>query len=68
VRRGITAFPNAVFIHLYGATETAPLVTGLANEAELIDDDRGRSAGQASLGREVVIRDQAGERPIPLRS
>jgi long-chain acyl-CoA synthetase len=56
VRRGIGAFPGARFVHLYGATETAPLVTGLPNEVELIDHERARSAGQAVMSCEVVIR------------
>jgi long-chain acyl-CoA synthetase len=60
VRRGMTAFPDAKFIHLYGATETSPLVTGLVDEVELIDTERGRSAGQPVLGCEVVIRNDAG--------
>ncbi|NNE12929.1 MAG: long-chain-fatty-acid--CoA ligase [Ilumatobacter sp.] len=56
VRRGTTAFPGARFVHLYGATETAPLITGLPDEVELLDHERGRSAGQPAMGREVVIR------------
>ncbi|MAT05583.1 MAG: AMP-dependent synthetase [Acidimicrobiaceae bacterium] len=64
VRRGIQAFPDAEFIHLYGATETSPLLTGLPNEGELIDDERARSAGQPVLGCEIVIRDADGA-PLP---
>ena len=64
VRRGMQAFPDADFIHLYGATETSPLLTGLADEAQLIDDDRARSAGQPALGCEIVIRDGDGN-PLP---
>ncbi|TDT16162.1 long-chain acyl-CoA synthetase [Ilumatobacter fluminis] len=64
VRRGMQAFPDADFIHLYGATETSPLLTGLADEAALIDHDRARSAGQPVLGCEIVIRDGAGN-PLP---
>ncbi len=64
VRRGITAFPDAAFLHLYGATETAPIITGLDDEVELIETERGRSTGQAVLGCEVVIRNQAGD-PLP---
>ena len=65
VRRGITAFPGTRFLHLYGATETAPIVTGLADEVELVDHDRGRSAGQPVMGCRVVIRDPDGS-PTPV--
>ncbi|MFV0525846.1 MAG: acyl-CoA synthetase [Acidimicrobiales bacterium] len=63
LRRGLTAFPRAQFLHLYGATETAPLVTGLPGEAALVadDHDRARSAGQPVMGVEVVIRNPDGE-------
>lgn len=60
IRRGISAFPDTRFLHLYGATETAPIITGLADEVDLIDHDRGRSAGQPVLGCRVVIRDPDG--------
>lgn len=60
VRRGITAFPGTQFLHLYGATETAPIVTGLSDEVGLIDHDRGRSAGTPVMGCQVVIRDPGG--------
>jgi long-chain acyl-CoA synthetase len=64
VRRGVEAFPGTRFVHLYGATETAPLVTGLANEVELLGTERERSAGQAVMGVEIVIRAADG-RPLP---
>jgi len=56
VRRGITAFPDTEFVHLYGATETSPIVTGVANEKDLVDLPEGRSAGQPAIGCRVVIR------------
>ena len=64
VRRATKAFPAAEFVHLYGATETAPLVTGLRHEERLVDSDRGRSAGQPVVGVEVVIRSPDGA-PLP---
>ncbi len=64
VRRGAVAFPDSRFIHLYGATETAPLVTGFPDEVELIDTERGKSAGQPVMGVEVVIRNTDGT-PLP---
>lgn len=56
VRRAVGAFPGAQFIHLYGATETSPLISGLANEVELLDLPRGNSAGKPAIGCRVVIR------------
>ena len=50
VRRAQKAFPNAEFIHYYGATETAPLATGLFREERVLDGERGRSCGQALVG------------------
>ncbi|MFV0258161.1 MAG: acyl-CoA synthetase [Acidimicrobiales bacterium] len=66
LRRGLTAFPGVRLLHLYGATETAPLVTGLPAEAALVaaDDERARSAGQPVMGVEVVIRNPDGD-PLP---
>ena len=61
VRRGTVAFPGVEFVHLYGATETAPLVTGLRHEEQLLDTPREKSAGQAVIGVEVVIRGVDGE-------
>jgi long-chain acyl-CoA synthetase len=56
VRRGAKAFPGVQFVHVYGATETSPIVTGLAREVDLLDVPRGRSAGQPAVGCRVVIR------------
>ena len=64
VRRGRVAFPDTEFVHLYGATEAAPLVTGLRHEELLLDSEREKSAGPAVVGVEVVIRDSNGT-PIP---
>lgn len=64
LRRGVQAFPGVAFIHLYGATETAPLVTGLPDEIDLLGTEREKSAGQPVMGCEVVIRDAAGN-PLP---
>lgn len=60
VRRGSEAFPGTDFVHLYGATETSPLVTGMAGEVALLDHERGRSAGQPVMGCQVVIRQPDG--------
>jgi long-chain acyl-CoA synthetase len=55
VRRTAQLFPDAELVHLYGATETAPLVTGLNHEEQLIDGPRGKSCGQPVLGVELRI-------------
>ncbi|MFZ9016375.1 MAG: class I adenylate-forming enzyme family protein [Ilumatobacteraceae bacterium] len=61
VRRGATAFPDTAFVHLYGTTETSPLLTGLVDEVDLLDTPRAKSAGQAVMGCDVVIRDESGD-------
>lgn len=60
VRRAHSAFPAAEFVHVYGMTEASPLVTGLRNEQDLLDDDRGRSCGKALIGCQVRIIDEQG--------
>ena len=64
LRRARDAFQGTELIHLYGATETAPLVTGLRHEEALFDTPQSRSAGQAVVGAEVIIRNPDGE-PLP---
>jgi long-chain acyl-CoA synthetase len=65
VRRGVDAFPGVSFVHLYGTTETSPLVTGTADEVALLGSDREKSAGRAVMGCEVVIRNDTGD-PLPV--
>jgi long-chain acyl-CoA synthetase len=64
VRRATQAFPTTELMHLYGATETAPLVTGLRHEECRLGTPREKSGGQPVLGVEVVIRDLDGQ-PLP---
>ena len=61
VRRATEAFPTAEFVHVYGMTEASPLVTGLRNEQDLLDHDRSRSCGQALVGVQVKIINEAGD-------
>lgn len=61
VRRASAAFPGAEFVHLYGATETSPLITGLRNEEHLLDTARATSCGQQVLGVDVTILDADGK-------
>lgn len=60
VKRAYEAFPTAEFLHVYGMTEASPLLTGLRNEQLLLDNDRGRSCGQALIGIQVKIIDSEG--------
>ena len=64
VRRGVEAFPGTRFVHLYGATETSPIITGLADEVELLGTEREKSAGRPVMACEVVIRG-ADDRAVP---
>ena len=61
IRRAAEAFPTAEFVHVYGITVGSPLVTGLRNEQDLLDVDRSRSCGQALIGVQVKIIDEAGK-------
>ena len=61
LRRAHEEFANAELLHLYGATETAPLVTGLRHEENLIGTSRGKSVGHPSLGVSLRIDADAGE-------
>ncbi len=60
VRRASSAFPGTEFAHVYGATETAPLVSGIRNEQLCLDEPRGRSCGQALIGVQLKIVDEHG--------
>jgi len=60
VRRASNAFPTTEFAHVYGATETAPLVSGIRNEQLCLDEPRGRSCGQALVGVQLKIVDKGG--------
>ncbi len=61
VRRTHQAFPGAELIHVYGATETSPLATGLRNEEGLVDGPLARSCGAPLLGVEIAIVDEGGK-------
>jgi long-chain acyl-CoA synthetase len=64
VRRSVDAFPGTELVHLYGTTETSPLATGLRHEELLVGTEREKSAGQATIGVDVVVRDDSGT-PLP---
>lgn len=65
IRRAIEAFPDAEFIHVYGATELAPLATGLRHEERMPHSDMLRSCGQAVPGVAVRVVNQRGDECAP---
>ena len=65
VRRAHAAFPRAELIHLYGATELAPLATALRYEETLLDGDLARSCGRAVAGVDVRVVDRDGHELPP---
>jgi long-chain acyl-CoA synthetase len=65
IRRATQAFPTTEFAHVYGATETAPLLTGVRHEELNLDEERSRSCGQPLIGVEVEIRRPDGT-PSPI--
>jgi long-chain acyl-CoA synthetase len=60
LRSAREAFPATELVHVYGATETSPLVTGMRHEERRLDTPLQKSAGQPVMGYEVVIRDASG--------
>ena len=55
LRRAHEAFPGARLLHLYGATETAPIATALLGVEDVLDTPRARSCGQPAVGVDVEI-------------
>ena len=51
------AFPTASMLHIYGLTETSPIVTLLPDEETLLDSPVARSCGRAAVGVEVGVVD-----------
>ncbi len=65
LRRAHEAFPGARLLHLYGATETAPIATALLGVEEVLDTPRARSCGQPAVGVDVEIqRAEGGLAPV----
>ena len=60
VRRAARAFPGVELVHLYGATETAPIATHFPHEELHVDGELGRSCGQPAVGVEVKVVDPDG--------
>ena len=55
MRRAHAAFPSTELVHVYGATETAPLATLLRHEETRLESDVARSCGQAVAGVDVRV-------------
>jgi long-chain acyl-CoA synthetase len=53
LRQAQAAFPGATLLHIYGATETSPIVTLMPGEQDLLDGPRASSCGQGAVGVEV---------------
>jgi long-chain acyl-CoA synthetase len=62
LRRAHQAFPGARLLHIYGATETAPIATTLLGVENLLDAPQARSCGQPAVGVEVEVRLDSGGR------
>jgi long-chain acyl-CoA synthetase len=62
LRRAATTFPDAELVHLYGATETSPVVTALRNEQRLLETPIAKSCGAPVIGVDVAILDDDGTR------
>jgi long-chain acyl-CoA synthetase len=56
LRRAHEAFPAARLLHIYGATETAPIATTLLGVEALLDAPQASSCGQPAVGVDVEIR------------
>jgi long-chain acyl-CoA synthetase len=59
LRRAREAFPGTQLMHIFGATETAPIATILPHEELLLDLPQARSCGQPAVGVEVAVLDLA---------
>jgi long-chain acyl-CoA synthetase len=64
LRRTHEAFPNAHLLHIYGATETSPILTLSPGEERLLETPRARSCGQPAIGVELEVVGPDG-RPLP---
>jgi long-chain acyl-CoA synthetase len=61
LRRAHAAFPDAELLHIYGATELAPIATVLPHEERVLDTPRARSCGQPARGVDVAVIDPSGK-------
>jgi long-chain acyl-CoA synthetase len=59
------ALPDTELMHLYGATETAPIATVLPHEERFLGEPQIRSCGQPAVGVEIAIVDQFSGAELP---
>jgi len=64
LRRAHRAFPDAELMTMYGATETAPLVTAVRHVERRLDTPQARSCGQPLVGVEARIVDPDDRTPV----
>jgi long-chain acyl-CoA synthetase len=55
LRRAHMMFPFAQLVHIYGATETAPIATVLTHEELVLDTTLARSCGRPAVGVDVEV-------------
>jgi long-chain acyl-CoA synthetase len=65
LRKAHAAFPGADLLHIYGATETAPIATLMPHEQRWLDTPRARSCGQPAVGVDVAVFGADGNRQPP---
>jgi long-chain acyl-CoA synthetase len=66
LRRARRAFPDAEMMTMYGATETAPLVTALPGLHRLLDAPQAHSCGRPLIGVEARVVDPDDRTPLPV--
>ena len=64
LRRAHRAFPDAELMTMYGATETAPLVTAVRHVERRLDTPEARTCGQPLVGVEARIVDPDNRTPV----
>ncbi|NMO92523.1 class I adenylate-forming enzyme family protein [Actinomycetospora sp. TBRC 11914] len=64
LRRTHATFPQASMLHIYGLTETAPIVTLHPDEQLRLDGPRAMSCGRPAVGVEVTILDVTERTPL----
>ena len=61
LRRTHATFPQASMLHIYGLTETSPIVTLHPDEQLRLDSPRAMSCGRPAVGVEVVVIEPGGD-------
>ncbi|MEJ2868925.1 AMP-binding protein [Actinomycetospora sp. OC33-EN08] len=65
LRRTHATFPDASMLHIYGLTETSPIVTLHPDEQLRLDSPRAMSCGRPAVGVEVRVEDPVERAPLP---